>query len=340
MTIAAAYLRKSTDQAGVSEDQRSVARQFEHARAYAEKKGWRLCEEFVFADDGISGAEFTNRPGFLRLMNALKPRPAFEALIMSEESRLGREQLEVGYALKQIISAGVRVFFYLEDRERTLDTPIDKIMLSLTAFADELEREKARQRTYDAMLRKARAGHVTGGRVFGYDNVELVGPDGRRSHVVRRINDQEASIVRRIFDMCANGNGYTRISKALNAEDVPCPRPQQGRPSGWTPSSVHEILKRPLYIGSILWNRTKKRNQWGEHRQSIRPSNEWMTIPAPQLRIVSEGVWDAARARLGGIKAQLEQAAGKSLGGRRRDIDSRYSCPDSRVVGSAAARCA
>lgn len=39
----------------------------------------------------------------------------------------------------------MRVFFYLEDRERTLDTPTDKIMLSLTAFAEELEREKARQ---------------------------------------------------------------------------------------------------------------------------------------------------------------------------------------------------
>jgi DNA invertase Pin-like site-specific DNA recombinase len=36
-------------------------------------------------------------------------------------------------------------------------------MMSLTAFADELEREKARQRTYDAMTRKAKAGHVTGG---------------------------------------------------------------------------------------------------------------------------------------------------------------------------------
>jgi DNA invertase Pin-like site-specific DNA recombinase len=51
-------------------------------------------------------------------------------------------------------------------------------MMSLTAFADELEREKARQRTYDAMLRKAQAGHVTGGRVFGYDNVDVLGPDG------------------------------------------------------------------------------------------------------------------------------------------------------------------
>jgi hypothetical protein len=79
----------------------------------------------------------------------------------------------------ELVQAGVRVFFYLEDRERTLDSPTDKIMLSLTAFADELEREKARQRTYDAMQRKARARHVTGGPVFGYTNVEILGPDGR-----------------------------------------------------------------------------------------------------------------------------------------------------------------
>src|SRR5437588_7000963 len=104
-------------------------------------------------------------------MNALKPRPPFQTLIMSEESRLGREAIETAYALKQLVTAGVRVFFYLEDRERTLDSPTDKILLSLTAFADELEREKVRQRVTDAMLQKARAGFVTGGRVFGYDNV-------------------------------------------------------------------------------------------------------------------------------------------------------------------------
>jgi DNA invertase Pin-like site-specific DNA recombinase len=84
---------------------------------------------------------------------------------MSEESRLGREAIETAYALKQLITAGVRVFFYLEDRERTFDSPTDKLLMSVIAFADELEREKARQRTYDAMQRKARAGHVTGGRL-------------------------------------------------------------------------------------------------------------------------------------------------------------------------------
>lgn len=40
-------------------------------------------------------------------------------------------------------------------RHARIASPTDKIMLSLTAFADELEREKARQRTFDAMLRKA-----------------------------------------------------------------------------------------------------------------------------------------------------------------------------------------
>jgi DNA invertase Pin-like site-specific DNA recombinase len=75
-------------------------------------------------------------------MNALKPRAPFQVLVMSEESRLGREAIETAYALKQLVRAGVRVFFYLEDRERTLDSPTEKIMLSLTAFADELERER------------------------------------------------------------------------------------------------------------------------------------------------------------------------------------------------------
>src|SRR5262249_29194611 len=142
--IAAIYVRKSTDQTGVADEQKSVARQIEHARAYAARKGWTVHEASVFVDDGISGAEFANRPGFLRLMNVLKPQPPFQVLVMSEESRLGREAIETAYALKQLVTAGVRVFFYLEDRERTLDSPTDKIMLSLTAFADELEREKAR----------------------------------------------------------------------------------------------------------------------------------------------------------------------------------------------------
>jgi DNA invertase Pin-like site-specific DNA recombinase len=326
--IAAIYARKSTEQAGVADDQKSVARQIEHARQYATRKGWTVVDDHVYVDDGISGAEFANRPGFLRLMNALKPRPKFQVLVMSEESRLGREAIETAYALKQLVAAGVRVFFYLEDRERTLDSPTDKIMLSLTTFADELEREKARQRTYDAMLRKARAGHVTGGRVFGYDNIEILGAGGVRSHVERRINDREAAVIRRIFELCAAGTGYTRIAKLLNDEAAPAPRAQQGRPSGWAPTSVKEVLERRLYAGEVIWNRTRKRDRWGQHHASARPESEWLRQHVPALQIVTEASWRAARERLDGIRAHLMKVSGGALGNRHhRDVESKYLLP-------------
>jgi DNA invertase Pin-like site-specific DNA recombinase len=72
--IAAVYARKSTDQ-NLPDAEKSVTRQVEHATAYAARKGWTVDPAHVYQDDGISGAEFVTRPGFLRLLNALKPRP-------------------------------------------------------------------------------------------------------------------------------------------------------------------------------------------------------------------------------------------------------------------------
>ena len=139
-----------------------------------------------------------------------------------DEDRLGREQIETAWVLKQLITAGVRVFSYLQDRERTLDSPTEKLLLSVSTFADEMEREKARQRTYDALARKAEAGHVTGGRVFGYANVAVDG------HVERRIDEAEAVVVRRIFELAAAGMGTRRIAHTLNAEGALSPPPRRG----------------------------------------------------------------------------------------------------------------
>lgn len=114
--FAAIYARKSTDQHGVSDDQKSVTRQIEHARGYAPRKGWSVAEEHIYSDDGISGAEFVKRPGFIRLMSVLKPKPPFQILIMSEESRLGREQIKTAYALQQ---SSDTTTWTLQERYRT-----------------------------------------------------------------------------------------------------------------------------------------------------------------------------------------------------------------------------
>ena len=244
-------------------------------------------------------------------MNSLKPHPPYSALIMSEGSRLGRESIETSYAWKQILRAGVRVFFYLDESERTLDSATDKLMLAVTSFADELEREKARQRTYDAMQRKARIGHVTGGRVFGYDNTEIKTADGKRSHVERRVNEDEAAVIRRIFQLRADGHGLKGIAKILNAERAASPRPQRNRPAGWVDSSVREALHRDLYRGLITWNRTRKRDKDGQIRQRPRPATEHVSVPAPLLRIVSDELWQAAHRR---IEADRKRYAGRLRG--------------------------
>jgi site-specific DNA recombinase len=279
--IAAVYARKSTEQNGIGDEEKFVARQIEHAKAYAAKKGWTVDDAHVYSDDGISGAEFKKRPGFLRLLNALSPRPPFQVLVMSEESRLGREAIETGYVLKHIMDAGVRVFFYLEDRERTLDTAMDKVMLSLTNFASEMEREKARQRTYDAMVRKAKALHVTGGKVYGYDNVDVPSPEnnGTRLRVIRQINQQQAATIRRVFELYASGVGMTKIAHRLNQEGV---KPPRGR--GWAPSGIREMLHRELYRGVVDWNRSQKIVRAGTKKQRRRDEAEWLRIDAPELR--------------------------------------------------------
>jgi site-specific DNA recombinase len=246
--IAAIYARKSTEQF-VADDQKSVTRQIAHARAFATGHGWLVDDAYVFVDDGISGAEFAARPGFVRLMAALKPRPAFQILIMTESARLGREAWETGYALKQLLVAGVRVFFSLERRECTFDHPLDKLQFSIVQAFDEMERARASQRSTEKAISQARAGHVTGGRVFGYDNVPVLDPSGVRSHVERRINEVEAAVVRRIFALAATGLGQAKIARQLNAEGAVSPRAQQQRLHAWAISSVHEVLFRPLYRG-------------------------------------------------------------------------------------------
>ena len=313
--IAAIYARKSTEQIGVADDAKSVARQIDHARAYAERKGWRVATEHIYSDDGISGAEFVKRPGLTRLLNALegKTRP-FDVLIMSEESRLGREQIETSYVLKQLTDAGVRVFLYLDDRERTLESAMDKVMLSLTNFASEMEREKARQRTYDAMLRKAKALQVTGGKVYGYQNVR--GASG----VTRAIDVTEAAVIRRIFELYADGIGMLTIAHRLNDEHVAPPR---GR--GWAPSGIREMLYRPLYRGEVVWNRSQKIIKGGTKKQRRRDPSEWITLPAPELRVVEDDLWQRVKERLDrSARLYARQVSGKLLSRPRLKDESAY----------------
>ena len=76
------------------------------------------------------------------------------------------------------------------------------------------------------------------------------------------------------------------LAEALNEESVASPRPQQGRPSAWAPSSVRSALYRELYRGVSVWNRSQQSDAWGQRAWKTRSESEWIQVDMPGLRIV------------------------------------------------------
>jgi site-specific DNA recombinase len=333
--IAAIYARKSTEQ-NVPDEEKSVTRQIENARAFATAKGWTVLDEFIYSDDGISGAEFEKRPALTKLRSVIGRRAPFQVVVVSEQKTLGREIFETGYIIKQLLEAGVELWGYLEKRCLTPRTAIEKVTSSIQGFADENHREMTSARVHETMTRKHERGHVTGGRVFGYHNRDVcIGVDqhGRpqRSHVVREVVESEAAVVRKIFQLAADGLGKTAIALRLNREGAPAPYPgidhrtDLPRPRGWSGSSVREVLHRTLYVGIAYWNKTRKRNSSGKTKSSPRSEAEWKRTDVPELRIVSDDVWRAAHAQLEAHRQlYLRGTKGQLCGHPRDGVDRKY----------------
>ena len=81
MKVAAIYARKSTDQ-NVADDAKSVTRQIDNARVFAESQGWVVDERYIFSDDGVSGAETRKLVEKQRMLDLIKDGAPFEILVM------------------------------------------------------------------------------------------------------------------------------------------------------------------------------------------------------------------------------------------------------------------
>lgn len=287
----------------MSAEAKSVTRQLENGRAFAAARGWYVASEFV--DDAISGAEFERRPGF-QAMLAAASRGAFSLLVVSERKTLGREMSEVPYVIKRLARAGVEVWAYMDARCLTPRTIADKLTGAVEAFSDEHYRVATAQRVHEGHLRHVRAGHVVGGRLYGYTNRNVYGGEdghGRplKSHVERVVNPAEAEVVRRIFKLYAEGASYQAIAKALMLEGVPGPgmasRGRRELGGGWAPTTVRSILEHTAYLGALEWNAIKKRDDWGQVKPTRRDASEVVRVVDEKLRIVPDALWAAVQAR-------------------------------------------
>ena len=278
------YARYST----ALQSQASVEDQFRLLRQRAEREGLRVVGEH--ADPAISGT-VRNRPG---LNAAIAAIDSGEARVLLAESldRISRDQEDLAGLYKRIRFAGARIVTASEGEIGTIHIGMGGTMSAL--FLEQLA-EKVRR----GHVGRVKAGRVPGGLSFGYRKVRAFGPDGEPEKGLREIDEDQAAIVRRIFDEYVAGKSPVAIARGLNAEGIPSPRGGVWRANAITGSRKrgNGILHNRLYIGEIVYNRQAFRKDPDTRKRVSRPNAEAETVSqsVPDLRIVEAEVWEAAQ---------------------------------------------
>jgi site-specific DNA recombinase len=304
---AAIYARKSNADERSAADGKSIERQLELARKFCSDHGWTVAREFT--DDGISGAEFHNRPGLTALVAVAgrRQRP-FDRLVVMALSRLGRDQNRVLTVLNDLHEAGVAIWEYQTGAHVRLDTTTERFIASVNAFADEQYLEKVAKSTSEGLHRKAAKGHFTGQKTYGYISVQV------GEHYERRIDPAESAVVLRVFGLCAASEGDGRIAEKLNADKIPSPagkgrkHTKRDKETGkktvtygdglWSKDNVRWLLMNELYIGRVVFGKTKAVKKGG--RAGLRKrtdKSEWQVAVHEDLRIVPDELWSIVRAQ-------------------------------------------
>jgi len=283
------YARYSSDRQSPA----SIQDQLRKCREYCQQQGWEFLEPHVYEDEELSGAG-ADRPGFLKLLDAasLTPRP-FDVLLVDDTSRLSRNQGETARVVERLTFASIRIVAVSQG----IDTQNEQadVLMTVHGLVDSLYIKELAKKTHRGLEGRAIQGFHTGGRCYGYENVAEAGG------VRLRINPTEAATVRRIFEMAADGGSLKGIAKTLNREGVPSPRPRSGKQyATWCPTAIREMLRRDLYDGRIVWNRSRFVKQPGTNKRlrRERPKGEWRTLERPELRIINEELWERVQTRL------------------------------------------
>ena len=295
----ALYARYSSDR----QNPNSIEDQIRKCRQYATSKGWQILDKHIYSDEALSGTR-SDRPAYQQLMKAVRAVPCpFDAIIFEDTSRLWRDQEEQARALKELRFANIHLLG-CDGTDSTSRSA--NILLGFKGIMNEEYIRELADRTRRGLQGAAIEGTHTGGRCFGYQNVALPHSGNSKRRPSKLVVDQEqAEIVRRIFQMYADGLSFKAIPKKLNAEGVVSPRPSAGRiQQSWCPSSIRTILHNERYRGIVVFGKTRKHTKATDNKRIARPGLEVDRVRKefPEQRIVSEVLWQRVQGRLKQVK--------------------------------------
>lgn len=214
---------------------------------FCEKMGWEIVD--TRSEKGVSGFKVSanDRDAIIDIREAAAQKK-FDVLLVYMFDRLGRKEDETPFIVQWFINNGIEVWSAVEGQQK-IEQHVDKLLNYIRYWQAQGESEKTSVRVKTAQAQMIQDGRFRGGTVpFGY-KLEQNGRVNKKGFPLGdlAINEQEAAVVRTIFDRyVTHGYGTHRICGYL-ADNGMTTR-TGGR---FTNTTIQNILKRQTYIGIL-----------------------------------------------------------------------------------------
>jgi site-specific DNA recombinase len=284
MKMAAIYARVSSEK---QREERTIASQTAALIQFAQTHGLEVPNEWVFEDDGFSGAKL-ERPGLERIRD-LAAEGQIQAVLAYSPDRLSRKYAYQILLIEEFAKHGVETMFVNAPQGTS---PEDQLLVQFQGMIAEYERAQILERSRRGKRHRAKSGEVSvlSGAPYGYRYIRKT-DDAPASY---QVIDAEAQVVQRVYEMYTVDNlSMGEITRRLNAHAVPT-RKQSSR---WERSVIWAMLRNPAYRGAASFGKTRvagrvrvtralRRRGGLVSSESVgheRPRGEWIEIPVPAL---------------------------------------------------------
>ena len=287
----ALYCRLSQDD-GIEGDSNSIQNQKAILQKFAEDH--HFPSPCFYVDDGFSGGNF-QRPAFQQMISDME-NGEIGIIVTKDLSRLGRNQLHTGlYIEERFPMFGVR-YIAINDNVDTNSSESNDLMPFKNLFNEWFIRDTSRK--IRAVLKaKAERGERLGTRApYGY----IKDPETKKLAV----DDEAAAIVRRIFAMCASGNGPSQIARILKKEQVLTPTMyaytrygmnhtclDTAHPYNWSDSAIANLLENEIYLGNTV-NMKYSTKSYKDKRRVEHSREECLVFKDTHPALITQEVWD------------------------------------------------
>ena len=289
--ITALYCRLSQDD-GREGESNSIVNQKALLNEYARKNRFKNLRFFV--DDGYSGTTF-DRPAF-REMEKMIENGEIGTVIVKDMSRLGRNYLQVGMYTDIVFPENDVRFIAINDNvDSAVQTEFD--MTPIRNFCNELYARDTAKKIKSTFKMKGESGkHLTTNLPFGY----IKDKDDKDKWL---IDEPAAIVIRKIFNLCANGLGPLQIAKRLRAEEVLIPTAYYAQrdgklyerdPFNWDQKTVAGILDRVEYLGHTVNFKTTSKNYKSKKRIQNPPEKQ-MIFKNTHPAIINEELFETVQ---------------------------------------------